>query len=96
MADSWKDKVEKWFTLALIAAVFAGGLLFAWPTYRRGQSLRRQDAELAARIERKRQEIAKLVENQRRFRADPAFVEHIARQNGRVFPGELVFIFNEK
>ena len=40
-------------------------------------------------------EIAKLLDNQRRFRTDPDFVEHIARQNHRVFPGELVFMFNE-
>ena len=96
MSEGWVEKIEKWFTLALIAAVFAGGLLFAWPTYRRGQSLRRQDAELTARIERKQREIAKLRENQKRFLVDSAFVEHIARQHGRVHPGELVFIFNEK
>ena len=48
------------------------------------------------RIEQKRRDIAALIENQRRFRTDPDFVEHIARQNRRVFPGELVFVFKEK
>lgn len=95
MTDTWKDKFIKWFALSLVAAVFIGGLLVAWPTYRRGQMLKRQDAELSERIERKRAEISRLVDNQRRFRTDPDFVEHIARQNRRVFPGELVFIFNE-
>ena len=95
MTDSWKDKFVKWFALALVASVFVGGLLVAWPTYRRGQSLRRADAELTDRIEAKRAEIAKLIDNQRRFKTDPDFVEHIARQNHRVFPGELVFMFNE-
>lgn len=96
MAESLRDRFAKWFTLALVAAVFAGGLLFAMPTYRRGQSLRRQDAALAEKIEAKRREIDRLVENQRRFRTDPEFVEHIARQNRRVFPGELLFLFNER
>lgn len=96
MNGAWKDKFVKWFTLGLVAAVFAGGLLVAWPNYRRGQSLKKQDAELAERIESKRKEIAKLLDNQRRFRTDPDFVEHIARQNRRVFPGELVFVFKQK
>lgn len=96
MNGAWKDKFVKWFTLGLVAAVFVGGLLVAWPNYRRGQSLKKQDAELAERIESKRKEIAKLLDNQRRFRTDPDFVEHIARQNRRVFPGELVFVFKQK
>lgn len=96
MNDVWKDKVVKWFTLILVTAVFVGGLLVAWPNYRRGQSLKRQDAELSERIKAKRSEISKLLDNQRRFRTDPDFVEHIARQNRRVFPGELVFVFKEK
>jgi cell division protein FtsB len=89
-------KVIKWFTFCLAMAIFVGGLLVAWPTYQRGLSLKRQDAELIERIEQKRKEIAKLVDNQRRFRTDRDFVEHIARQNRRVFPGELVFVFKEK
>jgi cell division protein FtsB len=51
--------------------------------------------ELRAQIEAKQRQIAKLSENQRRFRSDPDFVESIARQNRRVFPGELVFIFED-
>ena len=34
-------------------------------------------------------------ENQRRFKTDADFVERIARQNHRVFPGDLVFIFDK-
>ena len=96
MNEAWKDKFVKWFTLTLVVAVFVGGLLIAWPTYMRGQSLKRQDAELSEKITHKRAEIAKLIENQKRFKTDPDFIEHIARQNRRVFPGELVFIFDEK
>ena len=75
--------------------VFVGGLVSAWPAYVRGRSLKIQDAELERRIEEKKREIALLRENQQRFRTDSEFVETIARQNRRVFPGELVFIFEK-
>lgn len=52
-------------------------------------------AELEIRIANKQREIAHLRENQRRFRNDPDFIEKIARQNHRVFPGELVFVFDD-
>lgn len=96
MDSSWKDRFLRGLALSLVVIVFIGGLFAVWPTYRRGQSLKRQEAELVERIEQKRRDIAALIENQRRFRTDPDFVEHIARQNRRVFPGELVFVFKEK
>ncbi len=79
----------------LVLVIFIGGLVVAWPSYLRSCALKRQDAELSARIERKKAEIAQLIENQRRFRTDRDFVEASARLNNRVFPGELVFIFEE-
>ena len=81
------------FILTLIVIV---GLVMTYPNYRRSQSLRRQNADLQAQIDRKKAEIAKLVENQRRFKTDADFVEAIARQNHRVFPGEYVFILEKK
>jgi len=96
MREGTKDKFVKWFTMVLVVAIFVGGLLFAWPTYLRSKSLQKQDAELARRIEEKRAEIAKLVECQKRFHNDRDFVESIARQNRRVFPGELVFVFDDE
>ena len=75
--------------------IIGGGLFMAYPSFRRGQALKRQDAELQDRIDAKKREIAALIENQRRFKTDADFVETIARQNRRVFPGELVFIFED-
>ena len=51
MTEGWKDRFVKVFALSLIVVVFIGGLLVAWPAFRRGQSLRLQDAELAERME---------------------------------------------
>ncbi len=95
MTEGFKDKVAKILTLTLLAVIGVGGALSVWPTYLRGQSLKRQDAELTQRIEEKKREIAKLIEYQKRFRTDSDFVEQIARRNNRVFPGELVFVFDD-
>lgn len=95
MSDNLKESYLHWFTLSLMALVVGGGIAMAYPSYRRGQALKDQEAELDARIEAKKAEIARLCENQSRFKTDPDFVEVIARQNRRVFPGELVFIFED-
>lgn len=93
MKEGLKEKFLKMFTFSALVIIIGGGLVMVYPTYRRGQSLKAQDAELRAKIEAKKREIAVLEENQRRFREDADFVESIARQNRRVFPGELVFVF---
>ena len=93
MAESLSNTIIKWCSYGLIVAVIVGGLMFIWPNYRLSQSLRQEEKNLDDAIAAKRKEIAKLAENQRRFWADRDFVEHIARQNRRVFPGELIFIY---
>lgn len=94
MNEGLKEKFLHWFTIAVIAIVVFGGLAIAYRPWKRGQALKQQEAELRAQIEAKKAEIARLKENQQRFRTDADFVERIARQNRRVFPGELVFIFD--
>jgi len=79
----------------VLILIIIGGAVMMYPDYRRSESLKRQNVELQERIDRKKREIATLVENQRRFRTDADFVEMIARQNHRVFPGELVFIYEK-
>lgn len=96
MKESIRECVFRWLTVAIVLAVLATGLVFAWPTYMRRSALRREDVALSARIEDKRREIADLAEKRRRFECDPDFVEAIARKNRRVFPGELVFIYEDK
>ena len=95
MADRFKEKFAKIVTISLLAVIGVLGALSVWPTYLRGRSLKAQDEDLSRRIEEKKREIARLVDCQKRFRTDPDLVERIARQNGRVYPGELVFIFED-
>ena len=96
MDSDFKDKVFIWASRVILLGVVIGGVSFLFPKYTRERSLRRQESELDQRIAEKRAEISKLSENQRRFKSDRDFVELIARQNRRVFPGELVFVFEEK
>ena len=95
MSEGLRETFIKYLTGFVLVLIVIGGLVMMYPNYRRSESLKRQNAELQARIDRKKAEIAKLAENQRRFRSDADFVEAIARQNHRVFPGELVFIFDK-
>ena len=95
MNEVLKEKVLKTLTGFVLLLIVIGGLVMMYPNYRRAESLKRQNAELQQTIDRKKKEIAALMENQHRFRTDPDFVELIARQNRRVFPGELVFTFEK-
>lgn len=94
MNEEIKHKLARWVAGTLLTAIVVMGALTAYPTYRREQALRLQNSELQAKIDEKKREIAALAENQRRFRVDADFVESIARQNRRVYPGELVFVFD--
>ncbi len=96
MSDGLKEKVISYLTYGMLFLIVIGGLLLIYPDYRRSESLKRQNAELQAQIEEKKREIDELLTKQQRFRSDPDFIETIARQNQRVFPGELIFIFDQK
>jgi len=95
MSEERKDVWVKWCARVLVLFIVGVGSFMAYPSYKRCQALKLQDADLQRRIDKKHQEIAELRENQRRFNCDADFVESIARQNRRVFPGELVFIFED-
>ena len=95
MKDSFFDSLARFMTVFVLLVIAAIGIALCYPIYRTNRSLTQRERELDARIERKRAEIAHLSECQRRFKSDPDFIERIARQNHRVFPGEFVFLFDE-
>lgn len=95
MKEGFRERFMKYVTLAIILTVMIVGGMAAYPNWNRGKSLRLEEAELRRQIAEKKREIAKLTENQNRFRSDREFVESIARQNRRVYPGELVFVFED-
>ena len=95
MNESFKDIAVRYLTYFVLALIVVVCAMMMYPDYRRSESLKQQNAELQEQIDRRTREIAQLVENQRRFKTDADFVEKIARQNHRVFPGELIFIFDK-
>ncbi|MEI7899301.1 MAG: septum formation initiator family protein [bacterium] len=80
--------------ITALVFVVAAGLFLLPPKISQMSHLEHQRNELLRKIDHKNNEIKLLKEKQQRFKADPEFVEHIARQNKRVRPGELVFIFD--
>ncbi|HBO98323.1 MAG TPA: hypothetical protein DD637_00575 [Verrucomicrobia bacterium] len=96
MDEISKQKVGRWMTVVLVLCIVFGGGVVIYPLYQRSCALKEQEADLSARIAERDREIAALVEKRRRFRTDRDFVESIARKRAhRVFPGELVFIFED-
>ena len=60
------------------------------------RAARRQHTELAAAIAKQRAENARLREEARRLKEDPAAIEEIARRDlGLIRPGEKVFIIKD-
>lgn len=91
--NSFFDKFLRVVAGLAVIGVLIGGVITVWPKLSRVRGLEKQRQQVLAEIEAKNREIAQLRENQRRFREDPDFVESIARQNHRVYPGEVVFVF---
>jgi len=80
--------------LIAFAIVVAGGVFILPPKVAQMARLERQRNELLRKIEHKTREIEGLKNKQQRFSSDPEFVEYVARQNRRVRPNELVFVFD--
>ena len=93
MNDELKKKIVRIFTGVILVMILGFGVFTVYPKYQRSRALKVQEAELLRQIERQKAEIAQLKSYQARFRSDPEFVELIARQNRRVYPGEFVFVF---
>ncbi|MDD4018862.1 MAG: septum formation initiator family protein [Kiritimatiellae bacterium] len=76
--------------------VIVAGLVIIPPKLAQLRRLEQQRNEMLRRIDHKNNEIKVLKDKQQRFKAEPEFVEHIARENKRVRPGELVFVFDSE
>ena len=81
--------------VAAFFAIIATGVVISYPKYRQARGLEERHAEIQRRIEEKNREISELKENRNRFRTDREFVEALARENRRVYPGEMVFVFDK-
>ncbi|MDD5704364.1 MAG: hypothetical protein PHR35_00445 [Kiritimatiellae bacterium] len=78
---------------AVIVAVAASVLIFP-PVIRRWRILIQKRDQVVKSTLAKQEELAGIKRRQLRFQEDPEFVERVARQNRRVRPGEIIFIFD--
>jgi cell division protein FtsB len=78
----------------IFGAIVVTGLTITLPKYRQAIGLEQEKVELQRRIDLKNQEIASVRDKQNRFATDREFVEGLARENRCVFPGEIVFLFD--
>lgn len=86
--------LQVFFFLGFISIVVTG-VMVSYPKYRQASGLASERERILRRIDEKNREIAEIRAKQRRFNTDREFVETLARRNRRVFPGELVFIFDD-
>jgi len=87
----------KWFAiLASVVLLAIAGMTIFVPKYHTMCGLESRCRYLRAQVENKQRDIHTLRENEGRLLTDPEFVTRIAHQNHRVFPNELVFVFNDK
>ena len=89
------DRISRLVFIVLFVGIVAAGAVASYPRYTRMKGLSQQKARVLQLVEEKKSEIAELKEQQRRFSVDRGFVEKLARRNRRVYPGELVFIFDD-
>ncbi len=82
--------------ITALACIIVAALMMIPPKLTQYRRLEQQRNEMLRRIEHKKVEIKTLKEKQQRFKTEPEFVEAIARQNRRVRPGELVFVFEKE
>lgn len=89
------DKFSRILFVVLFIGIVIVGVVASHPRYKRMKALAQEKARIQQLVEEKKAEIAELKEQQRRYSSDRGFVEKLARRNKRVYPGELVFIFDD-
>jgi len=80
--------------IVAVALGLVGAGLFFLPKYQELQRRESRCADLQSRIEQKQQAITEIRVRQQRLQTDPSFVEQIARQNRRIRPNEIVFVYD--
>jgi CHASE3 domain sensor protein len=90
-------KILSWFAIAAGIVLVVVGITFLFiPKYQRMCGLESRCRHLREQVENKQHEIHAIRVKQGRLLTDPEFVARIAHENRRVFPGELVFVAENK
>ena len=89
------DKIFQTLFFFSFGAIVVAGVCFCLPKLDKAQGLASERDRIMQRISARQAEIDAMRENQRRFKTDREFVEMLARRNHRLFPGEVVFVFDK-
>jgi len=93
--DKLLDRLFKGLFFLGFVGIVVTGVAFTYPRHRQASGLMEEKERISRRIDERIRAIAEVKAKQRRFASDREFVETLARQNHRVFPGELVFVFDD-
>lgn len=66
------------------------------PKYRQMRGLEARCRVLRGQVDAKQRDIHRIKVNQSRLLTDPEFVARVAHQNRRMFPNEIVFVFDDR
>ena len=96
MKETTKDKILNAIFIGVALVIVVIGLAHLTPTLKRYYALKDKEAQVDGEIASTRRESAEYADRTRRFNSDSEQVEAVARQNHRVYPGEVVFVFEDK
>jgi len=89
------DKIFQWLFFVCFGVIVVTGVWMSIPKWRKAHDLNAERERIMQKITVRQAEIDAMRENQRRFKTDREFVEMLARKNHRLFPGEVVFVFDK-
>ena len=93
MSGSVGSKIFKCVATAVVVLTAVCAVRFNGPQFRAYKESMAQRARLQAENDAKNIELANLRRDQERFVNDEEFVIRIARENRKLFPGEILFTF---
>lgn|GEM_PF-4253998 len=96
MKENTREKIYTISTVVVILMILAVGIFNWLPVLRQYFGLKEKEMSVAAEIEDINRESNEYVERIRRFQSQSEQVESVARQDKRVYPGEVVYVFSEK
>ena len=94
MGSSVSSKITAWVASILIVIAIGCAISVDVPLFQRYNRAKEQRSELCEENAQLNEKLEKLQSDQERFRTDPEFVEHLARKNHRLRPGEILFVFD--
>lgn len=95
MKENTKDKIYTFSTVGVILVILAVGIFNWLPVLRQYFGLKEKEMSVIAEIEDVNRENNDYSERIRRFQSQSDQVESVARQDHRVYPGEVVYVFPE-